>query len=223
LAHLGALLKTRALLYLSMACAFAMASVRRRKGFGGLKISAIRLAYCVCSESGDNNMETIFKLLIARLIAKTAELFDQMNQDPMMSDNYLLSVAFIDFKNLKPRKQLDVEAYTQIMLLYVMGWLDEYLREIDIENDKNQIEVLILCWFFKYLNGTSIQIKNSTEFLRLQSEIDKFISDDRISKIKKQTIIQIGSWNAAFDKTDGGNDYNLAIVLNEWMAFKELK
>lgn len=167
-------------------------------------------------------METILKLLVARLVVKTSELFKQMNQHPMMSDNYLLSVVFIDFEKLKPKHQLDFEVYVQIMLLYVMGWLDEYLNDIENENQKKQFEVLLLCWFFKYLIGTPIHINNSSEFLRLQSEVDGFISDDRISKIKKQTIIQLGRWNASFDKDESKSDYTLALILNEWMKFKVL-
>jgi len=167
-------------------------------------------------------METVFKLLVARLIVKASELFKQLNQKPMMSDNYLMSVAFIDFEKLKPKKKLDTKIYIQILLVYMMGWLEEYLDEIQDENQKNQTLFFLLCQLYKYLIGLPIHIKDDNEFLLLQQEIFNCISDDRLAKSKK-TISQFGRSNAAFDKDEEVSDTTLVLILNEWMQFKSLK
>ena len=168
-------------------------------------------------------METIFKLLVARLIVKASELFKQLNQKPMRSDNYLMSVVFIDFEKLKPQKKLDTKIYIQILLVYMMGWLEEYLDEIQDEHQKNQTLFLLLCQFYKYLIGSPIHINGDNEFLMLQQEIFNCISDDRLTKNKQKTITQFGSRNAACDKEEDATDTSLALILNEWMQFKNLK
>ena len=168
-------------------------------------------------------METIFKLLVARLVVKASELFKQVNATPMLDSNYLLSVAFIDFEKLKPKNKLDQRTYIQIMLLYMMGWLEEYLDEIQDENQKNQTLFYLLCQFYKYLIGTSVHIKNDGEFVLLQQEIFQCISDSRLTKNKQKKITQMGKWNAACDKGEDAIDTSLALILNEWMQFKELK
>jgi len=167
-------------------------------------------------------METIFKLLVARLIVKASELFKQLNQKPMMSDNYLMSVVFIDFKKLKPKKKLDTKIYIQILLLYVMGWLQEYLNEIQDEHQRNQTLYFLLCQFYKYIVGAPIHINNDAEFALLQSDINNFIFDDCIATKNRQIIIQMGRWNAACDKDEDETDTSLALILNEWMQFKGL-
>jgi hypothetical protein len=167
-------------------------------------------------------METVFKLLVARLIVKASELFKQLNQKPMMSDNYLMSVAFIDFEKLKPQKKLDTKIFIQILLVYMMGWLEEYLDEIQDEDQKNQTLFFLLCQFYKYLIGSPIQIKDDNEFLLLQQQIFNCISDHRLNKHKQKTITQFGRCNAACDKDEDETDTSLALILNEWMQFKSL-
>ena len=168
-------------------------------------------------------METIFKLLVARLVAKASELFNQVNEKPMLSDNYLLSVVFINFEKLRPKNKLDKNIYIQILLLYAMGWLEEYLDEIQDENRKNQTLFFLLCQFYKYLIGSSILIKNDTEFSLLQHEIFNLIDDERLTKKKQMAITQLGRSNAACDKDEDEIDTSLALILNVWMQFKGLR
>jgi hypothetical protein len=168
-------------------------------------------------------MENIFKLLVGRLIIKTEELFKQVKQKPMMSDNYLFSVVFINFEKIKPKKNLNSETYIQIMLLYVMGWLEEYMDEVQDEKYKNQCTTYLLCWFYKYLVGVvPIQIANETEFVLLQMDVNKIISNKRLTANKKKIIVQMGRWNAACDKDKNETDTPLILVLHEWMQFKDL-
>jgi hypothetical protein len=168
-------------------------------------------------------METIFKLLVARLVAKASELFSQVNEKPMLSDNFLLSVVFINFEKLKPKNKLDKKIYIQILLLYAMGWLEEYLDEIKDENKKNQTLFFLLCQFYKYLIGSSILISNDSEFSLLQQEIFHLIDDERLTKKLQIAITQLGRSNAAYDKDEGAIDTSLALILNVWMQFKGLK
>ncbi len=168
-------------------------------------------------------METIFKLLVARLVAKVSELFSQVNEKPMLSDNFLLSVVFINFEKLKPKNKLDKKIYIQILLLYAMGWLEEYLDEIQDENKKNQTLFFLLCQFYKYLIGSSILITNDSEFSLLQQEIFHLIDDERLTKKMQIAITQLGRSNAAYDKDEGAIDTSLALILNVWMQFKGLK
>jgi hypothetical protein len=168
-------------------------------------------------------MESILKLLVARLILKASDLFKQLNQKPMMSDNYLMSVVFIDFEKLKPKKRLETNIFIQIMLLYIMGWLQEYLDEIQDEHEKNQTLIFLLCQFYLYLIGSQINIKNDAHFALLQLDVNNLISDDSIADKKRRTFIQMGKWSAACDKGENKTDTSLALILNEWMQFKGLR
>jgi hypothetical protein len=168
-------------------------------------------------------METIFKLLVARLILKASDLFKQMEQKPMMNDNYLMSVVYINFEKLKPKKRLDTNIFIQIMLLYIMGWLQEYLDEIKDENEKNQTLFFLLCQFYLYLVGSQINIKNGAHFKLLQKDVTNLISDGSIADKKRRTLIQMGRWSAACEKGENETDTSLALILNEWMQFKDLK
>lgn len=167
-------------------------------------------------------METIFRLLVARLILKASDLFKQLGQKPMMSDNYLMSVVFIDFEKLKPKKRLDTNIFIQIMLLYTMGWLQEYFNEIKDDNEKDKTIFFLLCQFYLYLVGSQTIIKNDAHFALLQQDVFNFISDDSIVDKKRQTLIQMGRWSAACDKGENEIDTSLALILNEWMQFKGL-
>ena len=60
-----------------------------------------------------------FRLLIEILIGKALVLYKDLNQLPLMMDNILMSVVFLNFEKLKPKKELSTEIYIQIMLLYV--------------------------------------------------------------------------------------------------------
>ena len=169
-------------------------------------------------------MEPIFELLATRLIIKTEELFKLLNQKPMMAHNYLFSVVFIDFKKLKPKKSLDTKIYIQIMLLYVMGWLQEYFDEMENEEEKKQCISLLLCWFYKYLVGTTpIQITNNIEFAQLKLDTFEFISGDWMTENKKRIITQMGRSSAACEKDEEETDTSLILILNEWMQFEGLK
>jgi hypothetical protein len=168
-------------------------------------------------------METIFKLLVARLIQQTSELFKQLDQSPMMNDSYLLSVVFIDFKKLKPKKSLDSDVYIQIMLLYAMGWLDEFFDYINDESQRKISINFLLCNFYKYLVAGTIFVKNTDEFELLEEQIYNDAFNGRISDKKKKVIIQHGRYNAACDKKEGESSIPLALILNEWMQFKDLK
>jgi len=169
-------------------------------------------------------METIFKLLVTRLIIKAEELFKQVKQQPMIGNNYLFSVVFIDFEKIKPKKNLNSEIYTQIMLLYVMGWLEEYMDEVQDEKYKNQCTTYLLCRFYKYLVGVvPIHIANETDFALLQIDVDKIISNKRLTANKKKLIVQMGRWNAACDKDKNEIETPLILVLHEWMQYKDLK
>ena len=169
-------------------------------------------------------MDAIFKLLVTRLIIKTEELFKVVKQKPMMGDNYLFSVVFIDFSKIKPKKSLTTKIYIQIMLLYVKGWLDEYFDEMEDGSHKNQCILLLLVWFYKYLVGTKpIFITNDFEFAQLLTDITDIISNSGIEENEKNIISQIGKSNAAFDKDKNDTDISLILILNEWMQFKVLK
>lgn len=109
------------------------------------------------------------------------------------------------------------------MLLYAMGWLEEYIDEIQDEKHKNQITTYLLCWFYKYLVGaTSLQIADESQFSLIQLDIHKIISNKRLTEKKKKIIVQMGRWNAACDKDKNETDTPLILVLHEWMQFKDL-
>lgn len=168
-------------------------------------------------------MNQIFKFLVASLIAKTAEFYQQLNQEPLLKDNYLLSVIFIDFKKLKPKKKLDTEIYIQILLLYAIGWLSEYLDEMQKEDDGNLTQNFLLCRFYKYIINGDLKINNKTEFLLLQSDVSTHINNERMAEEKQKVIMLMGRWSAASYKGGDEVDSSLALILNEWMQFKVLK
>jgi hypothetical protein len=167
--------------------------------------------------------ETIFKLLVAKLIVKASDLFKQMNQKPMMSDNFLMSVVFIDFERAKPKKELSTNIFIQIMLLYAVGWLQETLDEIKDENEKNQNIFYLICLFYLYLVGSKVHINNDAHFELLLTDVINLISDDSIDEKKRQLLKQMGRWSAECDKGENGIETSLALILNEWMQFKGLK
>lgn len=168
-------------------------------------------------------METIFRLLVASLILKASVLFIKLGQKPMMSDNYLMSVVFINFEKLKPKKRLDTNIFIQIMLLYTMGWLGEYLNEIKDENEKDKTIFFLLCQFYLYLIGLQTIIKDDAHFVLLQQDVFKVISDDSITEKKRRVLMQMGIDDAACEKGENEHDTSLGLILNEWMQFKGLK
>lgn len=165
-------------------------------------------------------MEFIFKLFAKRLIKKTEELFKLVKQKPMMSDNYLLSVVFIDFSKLKPKRELNTIIYIQIMLIYVNGWLEKYFEKED-DNQKDECKLLLLIWFYKYLTGSNqLQVINDNEFIQLSLDIAGIITSKSISETEKGLILQMGKWNAAYDLDENETDVSLISILHEWMQFK---
>jgi hypothetical protein len=165
----------------------------------------------------------VFKLLVERLIGKALVLYKDLHQLPLMMDNILMSVVFLNFEKLKPKKKLSTEIYIQIMLLYVMGWIEEYLDEIQDKKEKELALDYLLCKFYVHLVGSKNALDSTTEFVLLLSDVHKFILDDFMSENRKKIIIQIGRSNAAYDKVRLEIDTSLALILNEWMQFKDLK
>jgi hypothetical protein len=106
-----------------------------------------------------------------------------------------------------------------------MGYIHEFFDYIKDETQKNQSVQFLHCHFFTYLIDGSVLIKNSDQIELLQDEINKFIYDERISEKKKNEIIMHGRCDASCDK--GEDEYEsgipLALILNEWMQFKDLK